>query len=152
MTSLFYAQLRFRRRRRSGRDDPCKPPWWSGRRDPNFNVGPQSYKVLSLARLGALCRAQNSLFASVISFKGIRTQFSLDRSVATGELWEMWRCFQLLRGCTQTVTHTFKFLCVYCSLMRRLERFNMSCQTHPKPWGAAGVMQDFLLLLSYEKK
>lgn len=59
-------------------------------------------------------------------------------------------CFQLLRGCTQTVTH-LSFLCVYCSLMRRLKRFNMSCQTHPKPWGAAGVMQDFLLLLSYEK-
>lgn len=150
MTSLFYAQLRFRRRRRSGWDDPCNPPWWSGRRDPNFNVGPQSYKVLSLARLGALCRAQNSLFASVISFKGIRTQFSVDRSVATGELWEMWRMFPTPTRLNSD-SHTFKFLCVYCSLMRWLKRFNMSCQTHPKPWVAARVMQDFFLLLSYEK-
>lgn len=49
-----------------------------------LNVGPQSYKVLSLARLGTLRRAQNSLFASVVSFKGIRTQISVERSVATG--------------------------------------------------------------------
>lgn len=30
-------------------------------------------------------RAQNSLFASLISFKGIWTQFLVDRSVTTGE-------------------------------------------------------------------
>lgn len=73
-----------------------------------LNVGPQSYKVSSLARLGTLRRAQNSLFASVISFKGIRTQFSVDRSVATGELWEIWRKFP---ACARLKSDSQAFLC-----------------------------------------
>lgn len=73
-----------------------------------LNVGPQSYKVSSLARLGTLRRAQNSLFASVISFKGIRTQFSVDRSVATGELWEIWRKFP---ACARLKSDSQTFLC-----------------------------------------
>lgn len=70
-------------------------------------VGPQSYKVLSLARLGTLCRAQTSLFASVIFFKGIRTQFSVNRSVLTGELWEIWRMF-LTRTSLKSDGQTFR--------------------------------------------
>lgn len=87
-----------------------------------LNVGPQSYKVLSLARLGTLRRAQNSLFASVISFKGIRTQFSVDRSVATGELWEMWRMFPA-RTRLKPDSQTFKFLCVLLLINEVVEMF-----------------------------
>lgn len=87
-----------------------------------LNVGPQSYKVSSLARLGTLRSAQNSLFASVISFKGIRTQLSVDRSVATGELWEIWRRFPAGTS-LKSDTQTFRLLCVLMLINEVVETF-----------------------------
>lgn len=82
---LFYAQPRFKRQRRTGSAvlaGRCCP----GRR--NTNLVPVS-KVTQSFVFGATLypehRAQNSLFASLISFKGILTQFLVERSVTTGE-------------------------------------------------------------------
>lgn len=70
--------------------EPAEPSlrarWRPGRRNGNLAL---VSKVTQSFVFGATRypehRAQNSLFASLISFKGIWTQFLVDRSVTTGE-------------------------------------------------------------------
>lgn len=97
---------------------PLKTPVVVWEEASKLNVDPQSYKVLSLARLGTLRRAQNSLFASVISFKGIRTQFSVDHSVATGG--DMENVSNPYEG---EIKQSFRILCVLLLINQVVETF-----------------------------
>lgn len=80
-----YAQPRLRRQPRAG-GASLPGRWRPGRRNTNLVlVSKVTQSFVFGATLDPEQRTQNSLFASLISFKGIWTQFWVDRSVSTGE-------------------------------------------------------------------
>lgn len=96
--------------RRSVWVDPCKPPWWSGRRAPNL-MSVRKVTKFCLWRGSVPCVLHKTVcLHQWFPFKGVRTQFSVDRSVATGELWEMWRMFPT-RTRLKSDSQTEVFMC-----------------------------------------